>query len=65
MKTSPGGLPPLDNSFYFPDGELVRLDQRVQLKPKDVRLVGDDIRVIATLVESLREPCTKSTEKPA
>ncbi len=36
---------------------LVRLDQRVQLKPKDVRLVGDDIRVTATLVESLCAPC--------
>jgi diaminohydroxyphosphoribosylaminopyrimidine deaminase/5-amino-6-(5-phosphoribosylamino)uracil reductase len=36
---------------------LVRLDQRVQLKPKDVRLVGEDIRVTATLVESLCEPC--------
>ena len=28
---------------------MVRLDQRVRLKPKDVRLVGDDIRVIAVL----------------
>ncbi|WP_029922884.1 bifunctional diaminohydroxyphosphoribosylaminopyrimidine deaminase/5-amino-6-(5-phosphoribosylamino)uracil reductase RibD [Nevskia soli] len=28
---------------------MVRLDQRVRLKPKDVRLVGDDIRVTAVL----------------
>ncbi|MBV8062628.1 MAG: hypothetical protein JOY51_03485, partial [Nevskia sp.] len=36
---------------------LVRLDQRVLLKPKDVRLIGDDIRVTATLVDSLCAPC--------
>jgi len=34
---------------------MVRLEQRVRLKPKDVRLVGDDIRVIAVL--EAKEKC--------